>query len=243
MESDNLLVTALNQIIDFETLNGVLRERFGDQFQLLESSMSRIYQHIKSDKSFVILSAYHKKYPEPINKERHNILRGELSRMGYGYIETYGGYGYKEDTVNIMRHEKSFFVPLMKKEDGLSLGKKFEQESIIYKGLDTVDGKETVVFGLYDCDSGNLLGTFDQSNTFTTNPEMVFKIAYSALVKNNSKKDETIEDGPKGKRFAFNMESTIDNPVGKLYYVVESVPPDWGLSMALKNQVRYLRIV
>ena len=67
------------------------------------------------------------------NKERHGQLLADLQKMGYHKMETMKGSW--EGVA-----EKAVMVPNMKPEDLFSLGRKYKQDSVIYKSKDGVVG-------------------------------------------------------------------------------------------------------
>jgi len=102
----------------------------GIREHLLESSLSRIYQHIeREDSVFVIISAFQHNDPQE-DKQNHGKLHNDIRSMGYGLIEFESQWKYNDGSVG---EEKSFFVPKMTREDGLKLCRKYNQEAIIFK--------------------------------------------------------------------------------------------------------------
>lgn len=158
--------------------------------QRVESSWGRIIQHIESDRTFAAMSAYLAGYDEMENNERHNQLRKDIRDMGYGYIEMDSGYTYDDDT---REFEKSFFIPNISYKDALHLGRKYEQESILWKDSE----------GFFEirCDTEEVNMTFDtgrdNGGQITFDPETL-KIAFSQLRKSNKNQR---------KPFAFRAES------------------------------------
>ncbi len=102
---------------------------------LKESSWSRIIHHIEAGTSFAVISAYEKEYPLEVNFKKHEELRQDIRKMGYGYIEQKSGYSYinKKDNQEGMFDEESFFIPLITKKEALDLGNSYKQESILFK--------------------------------------------------------------------------------------------------------------
>lgn len=146
-----------------------------------ETSLSRIWQHVTdSTRSFGVISAYRQDlYSEEKNEERHNQLGKELKSKGYGIIEQKSGYTYKDIKTNkeTMVEEKSWFIPRITFKECLVLGKKYDQESVLYKDENG--------FGLYFCSNGKLDMKFkDKKGIFSFNKNDI-KIAYSQLIKAN----------------------------------------------------------
>ena len=98
--------------------------------KLNESSLSRILQHIESDRSFGVLSAFRGGLSKRENMERHADLKDKVRGMGYGFIEMRGGY--KEEDGGFV-NELSLFVPGIDKRALVDLGSDLDQDSVIYK--------------------------------------------------------------------------------------------------------------
>jgi|SRR6056297_512584 len=98
-----------------------------------EASWSRIIHHIESGTSFAVISAYVKDYSYKVNLEKHEELRKDIRKMGYGYIEQKSGYSYKDIETDRMFEEESFFIPMISKNEALELCNTYEQESILFK--------------------------------------------------------------------------------------------------------------
>jgi len=144
-----------------------------------ESSWSRIIQHIEAGHSFAVISAYKWDLSETDNTERHNNLRTDIRKLGYGYIEQNSGYSYKDTRTGNLGtvEEESFFIPQITRQEALALAKKYEQESIIYK-----DGN-----GFYVLLSNGAIDTEfktkrDKTGQITFSPEVI-KHAFSQLKK------------------------------------------------------------
>jgi len=271
---DATLEAKYEDVLVNETFNKLYGTRvvYLEKTVLLESSMSRIYHHIKSGNPFVIISAYQRDASAETNNNNHKALREDIRKRGYGFIEQYGGYTYKFKALDdegkafedeVFSHERSFFIPNMKKATGISLGQKYNQVSIVYK--------DDTEFATYYCKDGvvkdNLTDEvikrykqndvetkFDLNKTISTDPYTIYNIAYSALVKNNSRRTGNIDKTGKPiykpeasspqnrnptimKRYAFHVENV------QLKYVIEGVPPSWGSSMGGKQDATYLRIL
>lgn len=163
-----------------------------------ESSWGRIIQHIESDKTFAAISAYADGMSERTNKERHENLRRDIRAMGYGYIEMDAGYTYSKPGPyrGLTIEEESFFIPEITREEALELGRKYDQESIIFKDKNQ--------FAVLLSDSGAVDLEFDRSRgpnaQFEFDPEVI-KIAFSALKKGGSQYT-------RGKHFAFRTSES-----------------------------------
>ncbi len=118
-----------------ESLSGADKREIIESF-LTESSLSRIWQHVEDPKRvFGVISAFRGEYKRPENNERHKRLMFDIRDLGYGYIEMDGGYlETVGDKVQLVE-EMSFYLPGISYKHLIELGNKYEQESVIYKGL------------------------------------------------------------------------------------------------------------
>ncbi len=147
-----------------------------------ESSLSRIWQHVTDvEKSFGVVSAFRQDlYSEEENLKKHEALKKEIRSMIYGYIEQKSGYTYKDEITGIehMAEEKSCFVPNISFEDTIKLGRKYEQESILYKDKEG--------FGLFLCKNSKRIMIFkDRGGIYSLKKDDI-KIAYSQLIRVNN---------------------------------------------------------
>lgn len=148
---------------------------------LNESSLSRVWQHLTNSDTFAVISAFRGVNTKKQNLEYHNALKKDVRSAGYGFIEQKSGYTYTnpdKDEGGVVE-EMSLFIPNIKLDQALKLGKKYGQESILWKDEDK--------FVLINCDSKGTMATFsktagDKPLTFDPN---TLKMAYSELVKGN----------------------------------------------------------
>lgn len=101
-----------------------------------EITPSRLWKYQESDKiDFAILSADRSERTEEENAEKNKELKKDIKDMGYWYTELKGGY--VEVTEGGQRvpvdGENSLLVPNMKKEEAIELGKKYDQDSVMFK--------------------------------------------------------------------------------------------------------------
>jgi len=151
--------------------------------QLKESSLSRIWQHVNNpDISFGVVSAYRQDlYSEEENLKKHEKLKKDIRSMGYGFIEQNSGYSYQDKKTGLdkMVEEKSYFIPGITFEDCLKLGKRYKQESVLYK--DNERG-----FGLFLSSNGKLDMKFKNKDQIYSFKSGDIKSAYSQLVRSNN---------------------------------------------------------
>lgn len=101
-----------------------------------EITPSRLWKYQESDKiDFAILSADRSERTEEENAEKNKELKKDIKDMGYWYTELKGGY--VEVTEGGQRvpvdGENSLLVPNMKKDEAIELGKKYDQDSVMFK--------------------------------------------------------------------------------------------------------------
>lgn len=99
----------------------------------LSFDMSRIYKYYR-DKNFGIVSAYLDKFSKKENVERQEELKKDVREMGYGFKEIKGAWRTGIDEK--ISFEYALFIPLLKSEDAIKLGKKYEQYAVIYADKD-----------------------------------------------------------------------------------------------------------
>lgn len=193
--------------------------------KLKESSWSRIIQHIEDGVySFAVISAYLKDLTVEENLKRHEDLRKDIRNLGYGYIEQKSGYTYKDDETETTVEEKSFFIPLINREEALRLCNKYNQYSILFKDDSSFyeirsDGKiETRFKTKRDSKTGQI--TFDPK---------ILKIAYSKLKKSSQYQ--------RGQKFSYVIKECI--------WIKEYRIPSWAEAMGSKEipKVEYIRII
>ena len=174
--------------------NQNVRERYKQ-----ESSWGRIIQHIEGSATFAVISSHVQDFSEDANERRHENLRREIRQMGYGYIEMDSGYTYKATQGGEAQAlEQAFFIPEITKDEALSLGQKYDQETIIWKD----QGQFAVIFsttGAVDMDFQMERGSNGQ---ITFDPETL-KMAFSRLRKGSANQ--------RGQSFAFRAESVLES--------------------------------
>ena len=156
-----------------------------------ESSLSRIWQFVEDNKKqFAVISASRKLNSDEENEKNYIELIKDIRDLGYGYIKMRGGYKEKTGFVR----EKSLFVPNIKKSEIIELGRKYNQDSILFKDVNKFveigTNKETGI--------GKILMNFKkQSNVDNLNlAKDAIKKFFSSLLKGNHK----------GKKFVFNLQ-------------------------------------
>lgn len=108
-----------------------------DEEQLDEEiTPSRLWKYQESDDmNFAILSADRSERSEEENKEKNKELKKDIKDMGYWYTELKGGYvEVSEDGQRVpVDGENSLIVPNMTRDEAIELGKKYDQDSVMFK--------------------------------------------------------------------------------------------------------------
>ena len=101
-----------------------------------EITPSRLWKYQEHpEMNFAILSADRSERTPEENKEKSEELKKDIKSMGYWYTELKGGYvevGKNGKRVPI-DGEDSFIVPNMTKEEAMELGKKYDQDTVMFK--------------------------------------------------------------------------------------------------------------
>ena len=115
------------------------------RYDLDESSMGRIHQHIVSNpkvKNWGVVTASRGELTPAQNKQRNKELENDLRKLGYGFVHVDGMWQecrqpnteYKDcpEDMKVPTEEKSLFVPNISQEHIQALGKKYQQDSVLF---------------------------------------------------------------------------------------------------------------
>lgn len=101
-----------------------------------EIGPSRLWKYQEHpEMNFAILSADRSERTPEENKAKSEELKKDIKSMGYWYTELKGGYveiGENGKRVPV-DGEDSFIVPNMTKEEAMELGKKYDQDTVMFK--------------------------------------------------------------------------------------------------------------
>jgi hypothetical protein len=124
-------------------------------------SLSRVWQYLsQGNKSFGIISPYRSNKDVNTNKTNMERLKSIVkNKLGLGYREVEGGYNEIIDDADNWVVERTLIVPNITKKDLITLGKLFEQDSVIFK--EKSDFIEICTKGK---DIGKTLTNFDLNN-------------------------------------------------------------------------------
>jgi hypothetical protein len=111
--------------------------------------LSRVWQHVKSNRPFAIITAFRRGYDFQTNNKRNRVLAAKIGNAGYGYFfmeghwieseETSGAEEkVKEDSVFVVGRESDFDKEGEKRMKNLmvNLAQKFNQDGFIMKMSD-----------------------------------------------------------------------------------------------------------
>ena len=211
------------------------------RYDINEASLGRIYQHVVSNpkmKNWGVVTASRGELTPAENKQRNKELENDLRKLGYGFVHVDGMWQecrkpdteYKDcpDDMKVPTEEKSIFVPNISKEHIQALGKKYQQDSVLFadeatkaKGEATfIDSKSGEAFNIGKFAPGKIAQGYSKmkgGKVFTFEPEAEPK-------KSEPKKDDMKLKSllPKG-----ILDKTIKNPdTGKMIKVKSALKYD-----------------
>jgi hypothetical protein len=120
------------------------------KYDLDESSLGRIYQHVVSNpkmKNWGVVTASRGELTSAENKQRNKELENDIRKLGYGFIHIDGMWQecrqpnteYKDcpEDMKVPTQEKSYFIPNIPKDVIVNLGKKYQQDSVLFADEET----------------------------------------------------------------------------------------------------------
>ena len=120
------------------------------RYELDEASMGRIYQHIVSNpktNSWAVITASRGENSPAENAKRNKDLENDLRKMGLGFVHADGMWRecknqsieYKNcpEELKVPSEEKVLFIPNIPKDKAVELGKKYQQDSVLYADEET----------------------------------------------------------------------------------------------------------
>jgi hypothetical protein len=120
------------------------------RYELDEASMGRIYQHIVSNpktNSWAVITASRGENSPAENAKRNKDLENDLRKMGLGFVHADGMWRecknksieYKDcpEELKVPSEEKVLFIPNIPKDKAVELGKKYQQDSVLYADEET----------------------------------------------------------------------------------------------------------
>jgi hypothetical protein len=210
------------------------------RYDLNEASLGRIYQHVVSNpkmKNWGVVTASRGELTPAENKQRNKELENDLRKLGYGFVHVDGMWQecrkpnteYKDcpDDMKVPTEEKSLFVPNISKDHIQALGKKYQQDSVLFADEETkakgeatfIDSKSGEAFNIGKFAPGKIAQGYSKmkgGKVFTFEPEKE--------PKEEPKKDDMKLKSllPKG-----ILDKTVKNPdTGKMIKVKSALKYD-----------------
>lgn len=211
------------------------------RYDINEASLGRIYQHVVSNpkmKNWGVVTASRGELTPAENKQRNKELENDLRKLGYGFVHVDGMWQecrkpdteYKDcpDDMKVPTEEKSLFIPNISQQHIQALGKKYQQDSVLFADEKTkangeatfIDSKSGEAFNIGKFAPGKVAQGYSKmkgGKVFTFEPEAEPK-------KNEPKKDDMKLKSllPKG-----ILDKTIQNPdTGKMIKVKSALKYD-----------------
>ena len=204
----------LGSIATINQANGVVSEERVKKIEhkrIDEGGLSRLYSHIKDNNTFAVIGSQDKDTGEDRSQELYNIaMLGRFKFKGFNWL--LGTYTYDDPDKPVARENSMIFYNISK-EDALRIGKKLNQETILWK--------DPEFFGYIYVDSGEVpewnKGGFSGGMSF--NPETIKNIGGSSSLV--GKGWSVNQDKLKSKNQPFVYECFLVEPALKTGYVSE----------------------
>jgi hypothetical protein len=211
------------------------------RYDINEASLGRIYQHVVSNpkmKNWGVVTASRGELTPAENKQRNKELENDLRKLGYGFVHVDGMWQecrkpdteYKDcpDDMKVPTEEKSLFIPNISQQHIQALGKKYQQDSVLFADEKTkangeatfIDSKSGEAFNIGKFAPGKVAQGYSKmkgGKVFTFEPEAEPK-------KIEPKKDDMKLKSllPKG-----ILDKTVQNPdTGKMIKVKSALKYD-----------------
>lgn len=138
-------------------------------------------QLMAKGREFGVISAYRSGLSKSENQKRHGQLMADLQRMGYKGMEPLKS-SWEDMATKTTHKEKSIFIPHVSFKDLHELGKKYEQDAVLYK------------------DKSGSIGVYFKNNEAV----MAFDNKAEGAVEKSTKRDEGYSKG-RGIGFGLNL--------------------------------------
>ena len=210
------------------------------RYDLNEASLGRIYQHVVSNpkmKNWGVVTASRGELTAAENKQRNKELEADLRKMGYGFVHVDGMWQecrkpdteYKDcpDDMKVPTEEKSLFIPNISQQHIQALGKKYQQDSVLFADEKTkANGEATFI----DSKSGEAfnIGKFAPGKVAQGYSKMKGGKVFTFEPEAEPKKSEPRKDDMK-------LKSLL--PKGILDKTVKN--PDTGKMIKVKSALKY----
>jgi hypothetical protein len=199
------------------------------RYDLNEASLGRIYQHVVSNpkmKNWGVVTASRGELSAAENKQRNKELEADLRKMGYGFVHVDGMWQecrkpdteYKDcpDDMKVPTQEKSLFIPNISQKHIQALGKKYQQDSVLFADDETrakgeatfIDSKSGEAFNIGKFSPGKIAQGYSKikgGKVFTFEPKAEEEPKKDDSPKNNDIKLKSLV--PKGV-----LDKKVKNP-------------------------------
>ena len=223
------------------------------RYDLNEASLGRIYQHVVSNpkmKNWGVVTASRGELTPAENKQRNKELENDLRKLGYGFVHVDGMWQecrkpdteYKDcpDDMKVPTEEKSLFIPNISQQHIQALGKKYQQDSVLFADEETkakgeasfIDSKSGEAFNIGKFAPGKIAQGYSKlkgGQVFTFEPA-------AEEPKSNEPKIEP-KASPNDKSGSDDMKLKSLLPKGILDKLVKN--PDTGKMIKVKSALKY----
>ena len=211
------------------------------RYDINEASLGRIYQHVVSNpkmKNWGVVTASRGELTPAENKQRNKELETDLRKLGYGFVHVDGMWQecrkpdteYKDcpDDMKVPTEEKSLFIPNISQEHIQALGKKYQQDSVLFADDKAKANGEATFIDSKSGESFNI-GKFSPGKIAQGYSKMKGGKVFTFEPQAEPKKSEPKKDDMKLKSLipAGILDKTIKNPdTGKMIKVKSALKYD-----------------
>jgi len=211
------------------------------RYDINEASLGRIYQHVVSNpkmKNWGVVTASRGELTPAENKQRNKELENDLRKLGYGFVHVDGMWQecrkpdteYKDcpDDMKVPTEEKSLFIPNISQEHIQSLGKKYQQDSVLFADDKAKANGEATFIDSKSGESFNI-GKFSPGKIAQGYSKMKGGKVFTFEPQAEPKKSEPKKDDMKFKSLipAGILDKTVKNPdTGKMIKVKSALKYD-----------------
>ena len=211
------------------------------RYDINEASLGRIYQHVVSNpkmKNWGVVTASRGELTPAENKQRNKELENDLRKMGYGFVHVDGMWQecrkpdteYKDcpDDMKVPTEEKSLFIPNISQQHIQALGKKYQQDSVLFADDKAKANGEATFIDSKSGESFNI-GKFSPGKIAQGYSKMKGGKVFTFEPQAEPKKSEPKKDDMKLKSLipAGILDKTIKNPdTGKMIKVKSALKYD-----------------
>ena len=211
------------------------------RYDINEASLGRIYQHVVSNpkmKNWGVVTASRGELTPAENKQRNKELENDLRKLGYGFVHVDGMWQecrkpdteYKDcpDDMKVPTEEKSLFIPNISQEHIQALGKKYQQDSVLFADDKAKANGEATFIDSKSGESFNI-GKFSPGKIAQGYSKMKCGKVFTFEPQAEPKKSEPKKDDMKLKSLipAGILDKTIKNPdTGKMIKVKSALKYD-----------------